>query len=135
MTDDIVNRLRKLELTLMCNGADGHGFLIKEAADEIEKLRNNLMDAHQSSHYGKLIDRSYNDRKDEEIARLKELVRFQNLQLNGIYRAVMDEGSHPEFHRALMKKHRKEWPVLWTNIDFALETLAQKPPQRWPRKD
>jgi hypothetical protein len=39
MNDDIVTRLRKLELTLMCNGADGHGFLIKHAADEIERLR------------------------------------------------------------------------------------------------
>ncbi len=39
MTDDIVTRLRELELILMCNGADGHGFLIKHAADEIERLR------------------------------------------------------------------------------------------------
>jgi hypothetical protein len=39
MSEDIVKKLRSLELTLMCNGADGHGFMIKAAADEIENAR------------------------------------------------------------------------------------------------
>ena len=34
--------------------------------------------------------------------------------------AVENEGTHPEYHRAVMAKHRREWPVLWSAIDAIL---------------
>lgn len=30
--------------------------------------------------------------------------------------ALVDKGSHPEFHDALCAAHTEEWPVLWTAL-------------------
>ena len=40
-----------------------------------------------------------------------------------IEKAIVDEGPSPSYHRAVMKKHRTEWPTLHRAIDGALETL------------
>lgn len=37
--------------------------------------------------------------------------------------AIYDEGPQPKYHRQVMKKHRKEWPVLWAAIDEVLEAM------------
>lgn len=34
-----------------------------------------------------------------------------------IRRAIENPGSHPAYHREVMTRHRKEWPVLWRAID------------------
>lgn len=31
--------------------------------------------------------------------------------------AIDNEGSYPEYHRAIILKHRHEWPTLWAAID------------------
>ena len=41
-SDDIVTRLRARALVLFQNGADGSAFLDEQAADEIERLREQL---------------------------------------------------------------------------------------------
>jgi hypothetical protein len=38
--------------------------------------------------------------------------------------AIEDEGRAPEYHRAMMVRHRTEWPTFWRAIDRLLE--AQK---------
>lgn len=31
--------------------------------------------------------------------------------------AINDEGPNPRYHNKIMKKHRRDWPVLWEAID------------------
>lgn len=31
--------------------------------------------------------------------------------------AVRDPGPHPDYHRSVMERHRREWPTLWQAID------------------
>lgn len=38
--------------------------------------------------------------------------------------AIYNEGSHPEYHRKIMDKHSREWPVLWKAISKLLEVKA-----------
>lgn len=33
-----------------------------------------------------------------------------------IVEAITNEGSHPEYHREIVTRHRREWPVLWLAI-------------------
>ena len=32
-------------------------------------------------------------------------------------RAYNNPGSHPDYHYATMRRHRREWPVLWRSLD------------------
>jgi hypothetical protein len=43
--------------------------------------------------------------------------------------ALHDEGRNPQYHRQLMKRHRAEWPTLWSAIDN-LRYVAQPRPLR-----
>jgi hypothetical protein len=112
--------------------------LTGEAADEIERLRN----AQDSWRIAAERIASDLEKSDDEVARLQaeldshDMVAYKNLrrlydikvqklrfaeqQLDGIRKAVTDEGSHPEFHRKVMKKHKREWPFLWRAISFAM---------------
>lgn len=62
-----------------------------------------------------------NERKDaaDEI----ELLRSR---LNEIVWAVINEGKVPTYHRAIVKKHRKEWPYLWKQIDKAVKVMRNE---------
>jgi hypothetical protein len=40
-------------------------------------------------------------------------------------KAVKDEGRVPAYHRAVLKKHRAEWPVLWTAIDAIIKEMEE----------
>lgn len=40
--------------------------------------------------------------------------------MDDLRKAIADEGTHPEYHRALMSRHRREWPKLWAAIDAVL---------------
>lgn len=49
----------------------------------------------------------------------------QNAALEEIDRAVVDRGTHPEYHQRTMAQHRQEWPILWRAIDHARAVLAR----------
>ncbi len=34
-----------------------------------------------------------------------------------VQEAITDEGSHPRFHRHVMKRHQREWPTLWAALE------------------
>lgn len=51
-----------------------------------------------------------------EIWNTKTDIAVQQLK-----RAVANKGINPKFHDKLMKKHRKEWPELWTAIDAVIK--------------
>lgn len=40
--------------------------------------------------------------------------------LTELLAAVNNTGSHPEYHREVMRRHRREWPTLWKAIDRLL---------------
>jgi hypothetical protein len=66
-------------------------------------------------------------RRDAEIERLRELVRFKSAQIDLIREAVENKGIQPKYHDKIHKKHMKEWPTLWRAIYASWEELAQKP--------
>lgn len=37
--------------------------------------------------------------------------------------AIRNEGSHPNFHRTVIAKHRREWPTLWCQLDRLIEQV------------
>lgn len=37
--------------------------------------------------------------------------------LNDVRRAVRDQGPVPAHHRAVLRRHREEWPALWRALD------------------
>lgn len=37
--------------------------------------------------------------------------------IDAILRAIEDEGPSPAHHRAIMRRHREEWPALWRALD------------------
>lgn len=37
--------------------------------------------------------------------------------IDEVRQAVRVEGSHPDHHRQVMRRHRQEWPTLWAAID------------------
>lgn len=39
--------------------------------------------------------------------------------------AVKDEGRVPEYHRAVIKKHRAEWPTLWRAVDPIIKEMTK----------
>ena len=49
-------------------------------------------------------------RSEEEISRLRQLI-------NEVREAIQIEGPVPEYHRHLTRKHRSEWPRLWSALD------------------
>ena len=40
--------------------------------------------------------------------------------IKDLHYAIKDSGSHPEYHRIIMSRHRSEWPVLWHTISSIL---------------
>ena len=48
-----------------------------------------------------------------------EIERLRNAIIK-IDRAIKDEGKVPSYHRAILKKHRGEWPTLHNAIDEAI---------------
>lgn len=46
--------------------------------------------------------------------------RRRKLKLEQLRAAIRDEGPAPELHRAVMARHRREWPVLWEALDDLL---------------
>lgn len=56
----------------------------------------------------------------DQAARIAELERqlaATNARLARLRAAVWDPGSNPAYHRQVMRKARKAWPVLWDAID------------------
>jgi hypothetical protein len=49
-------------------------------------------------------------RSEEEIHRLRQLI-------NEVKEAINFDGPVPEYHRHLTRKHRSEWPRLWSALD------------------
>lgn len=54
----------------------------------------------------------------DEIERLRSVI-------SDIQKAVTDEGRSPAHHQKVIRKHRKEWPVLWKAIDKATKGIKQ----------
>lgn len=54
-----------------------------------------------------------NEANVRELSSLRRAVEI-------LRQAVVDEGVNPEFHRKVMRKHRAEWPALWSAIDGVL---------------
>ncbi|MGH7458711.1 MAG: hypothetical protein ACREKN_06505 [Longimicrobiaceae bacterium] len=55
--------------------------------------------------------------KDDRVREVAERVR----------EAIRNEGLLPGYHRAVMEKHRLEWPVLWEVLDELLRVLDGEP--------
>ena len=47
---------------------------------------------------------------------VKEIEHLRALIIN-IQKAILNEGRNPEYHQQLMRRHKEEWPVLWSAID------------------
>jgi hypothetical protein len=60
--------------------------------------------------------------EDAESFTAGDLVELANLlaAVGEIRRSVEDEGPEPAYHRAIVKRHRKEWPTLWRALDRLL---------------
>lgn len=54
--------------------------------------------------------------------------------LEQLRRAIQDEGPQPEFHRAVMRRHRAEWPTLWRAIDTLLAESDDQAVERFGSK-
>jgi hypothetical protein len=50
-----------------------------------------------------------------------ELYRKREEALLVVLRAIRNKGAHPDYHDKVMKKHRREWPVLWNALDALLK--------------
>lgn len=48
--------------------------------------------------------------------------------LAGIRTAITDEEKMPDYHKAVMKRHREEWGTLWIAIDRAIDVLEGRAP-------
>jgi hypothetical protein len=49
-------------------------------------------------------------RSEEEINRLRKLIA-------DVRDAIYIEGPVPQYHRHVLRKHRSEWPRLWSTLD------------------
>lgn len=47
-----------------------------------------------------------------------------NDPVRNLWSAVYNEGPRPDVHRAIMARHRQEWPTLWEAIDAVLRDEA-----------
>lgn len=47
--------------------------------------------------------------------------------MDAIRNAVLDEGPNPAYHRAMLARHRREWPTLWQAIDAILIPKVDMP--------
>lgn len=59
------------------------------------------------------------DLRSDLLATLTDLKRLR-AEVDAVVRAITDAGSHPDYHQALMTRHRHEWPTLWRAIDRLL---------------
>ena len=55
-------------------------------------------------------------RVTEERDRLRKAILL-------IENAIIEEGKMPDYHKAVMKRHRLEWGTLWNAIDKALKEV------------
>ncbi len=39
--------------------------------------------------------------------------------------AIENEGSHPEYHRQVLRRHRTEWHALWKTIDVLISLVDE----------
>jgi hypothetical protein len=40
--------------------------------------------------------------------------------------AVIDEGVFPKYHKAVLNRHKNQWPFLWKRIDSMIEFLDER---------
>lgn len=43
-----------------------------------------------------------------------------------VRRAIKDEGRLPALHRKIMRKHRRDWPVLWGALNELIRALEEQ---------
>ena len=96
MADDVVKRLR--QHALMCD----HGFL--NGGGPMGPDPTECASCRRSQQAADLIEA-----QQDEIERLRAAV-------NTVTQAVWNAGSHPDHHREVMRRHTREWPVLWEAI-------------------
>lgn len=48
---------------------------------------------------------------EEEITRMR-------IAVDRVFSAIENEGSNPEYHRRIMREHRRQWPMLWKALDL-----------------
>jgi len=102
MTDDIVTRLRN---HVRGDFEKTSEFMLRLAADEIERLRAELTTA-------------------QTMWMLEEAQKNKWKSLcQGIVEAITDEGREPAFHHKIMAKHRSEWKTLWERIDKTIRAV------------
>lgn len=64
---------------------------------------------------------------EEELDQVKaERDQYKKLALD-IVNSVKNEGRNPEYHRGVLKRHRREWPYLWKRIDRAIAYFDRIP--------
>ena len=113
MTDDIVTRLREHADYL---DSETKPYLaplwMRKAADEIQRLQ------HACDYYHKMCSMI----ADKNFTANEEIEHLRNAIIR-IEKAITDEGKVPSYHRATMKRHRKEWKTLHTAIDEAIKAV------------
>ena len=73
----------------------------------------------QMKHAGDVRTKNILDEAADEIERLRNLIK-------GVAEAVTNEGIMPSYHRKVMRKHRRQWPVLWSRIDDVLKEVGDE---------
>lgn len=48
----------------------------------------------------------------------------QEQAVKAVIEAIRNEGSHPQYHREVMARHRREWPTLWKALDALVKADA-----------
>lgn len=75
----------------------------------------------------------------DELFRENIELRAQNIRLADaalqIHRAVRTVGPAPRYHRRILRRHRREWPVLWRAIDNTISLIERTPVVRTPRQE
>lgn len=61
------------------------------------------------------------DRSNAARNRVVEEFERRNQLVAQLRTAIEDQGSHPDFHQAVMRDHRAQWPTLWAAIDALLK--------------
>lgn len=62
----------------------------------------------------------------EQMDGLKECRRYEAVVVSKVAiqllnAAIGDKGPSPGYHMEVLKRHRKEWPALWTALDQVME--------------
>jgi hypothetical protein len=48
---------------------------------------------------------------------------------HAIRQAITNAGPQPEFHQQTLRRHRSEWPTLWSAIDSLLDAMENPYPK------